>query len=269
MIFTKAFVPGATVEEVLYNTDVYNGLYAYNYLGEHSYTVLDCIDTSMVYDALSKRLRAYPQHHISIKMSQLGFQTDLIQGILVQALDAHLTVFFDMESSQYTDIILNNSIELFQKYGNVGITLQSKLKRTRADMEKICELNMPVRLCKGAYKERKEISYYGNDDIRKHFFDNIKFSLSNNKGLTAIATHDKSLIGSVCNFVNFRTNYFHYEFQMLYGIRPDIYKWLISEKKERVRLYTPFGDNVWPYFWRRIRENPKNLLLAARSMIGV
>jgi proline dehydrogenase len=49
-------------------------------------------------------------------------------------------------------------------------------------------------------------------------------------------------------------------FSMLLGIRPDIAH---SLKKAGCapHLYLLFGDAWFPYFWRRILENPQNLLL--------
>ena len=58
-----------------------------------------------------------------------------------------------------------------------------------------------------------------------------------------------------------------YEFQMLYGIRDDEQRRL-SGAGHTVRVYTPYGDQWYGYFMRRLAERPANLLFFARSLIG-
>ena len=57
-----------------------------------------------------------------------------------------------------------------------------------------------------------------------------------------------------------------FEFQMLYGIRRDLQKRLISDGY-RMRLYVPFGEAWFPYFMRRLAERPANLLFLLRNLL--
>ena len=61
-----------------------------------------------------------------------------------------------------------------------------------------------------------------------------------------------------------------YEFQMLYGIRPNEQRRL-AELGDTVRVYMPYGDEWYGYFMRRLAERPANVAfflraLATRSM---
>ncbi len=58
-----------------------------------------------------------------------------------------------------------------------------------------------------------------------------------------------------------------YEFEMLYGVRPDWQRQLRAQGFS-VRVYVPFGADWWPYAIRRVGENPKNLLLLGRALLG-
>ena len=58
-----------------------------------------------------------------------------------------------------------------------------------------------------------------------------------------------------------------YEFQMLYGIRDDEQRRLAAAG-HTVRVYTPYGDQWYGYFMRRLAERPANLLFFARSLVG-
>jgi proline dehydrogenase len=58
-----------------------------------------------------------------------------------------------------------------------------------------------------------------------------------------------------------------FEFQMLYGVRPEVQRRLVAEGY-RLRVYVPYGTHWAGYFYRRITERPENLLFAVRSMIS-
>jgi proline dehydrogenase len=55
-----------------------------------------------------------------------------------------------------------------------------------------------------------------------------------------------------------------FEFQMLYGIRRDLQRRLVTEGY-RLRLYVPFGKAWYPYFMRRLAERPANVVFLARN----
>jgi proline dehydrogenase len=82
----------------------------------------------------------------------------------------------------------------------------------------------------------------------------------------AIATHDEKMIVAAKAYVaeqNISRDAF--EFQMLYGIRRDLQRQLVSEGY-RLRLYVPFGRAWYPYFMRRLAERPANVLFILRNL---
>ena len=81
----------------------------------------------------------------------------------------------------------------------------------------------------------------------------------------AIATHDEKIIDEAKSFVrNRKIARDSFEFQMLYGIRRDLQRRLVSESY-RLRLYVPFGKAWYPYFMRRLAERPANVVFLARN----
>ena len=56
-----------------------------------------------------------------------------------------------------------------------------------------------------------------------------------------------------------------FEFQMLYGIRPDLQRRLVGEGYV-VRIAAPFGPDWFPYFMRRLAERPENLGFVLRNL---
>jgi proline dehydrogenase len=83
----------------------------------------------------------------------------------------------------------------------------------------------------------------------------------------AIATHDGRLIRAVQRFAAERgIGPERFEFQMLYGVRPELQRRLVAEGW-RLRIYVPYGTHWAGYFYRRISERPENALFALRSLV--
>ncbi len=81
----------------------------------------------------------------------------------------------------------------------------------------------------------------------------------------ALATHDEALIAAIKAYANAGAiDPSHFEFQMLYGVRRDLQRKLVSEGY-KVRVYVPFGREWYPYFMRRLAERPANVLFLVRN----
>ena len=104
-----------------------------------------------------------------------------------------------MEDSPCVDL----EIELFRKLKaefpeNVGLVLQSYLKRTHQDIEDMLDLNsekipLNYRLCKGIYVEPDEIAFKKYEEVNQHFLEDLELMFQN-KIYPGIATHDKFLL---------------------------------------------------------------------------
>ena len=57
-----------------------------------------------------------------------------------------------------------------------------------------------------------------------------------------------------------------FEFQMLYGIRPDEQLRLVRAG-HLVRVYVPFGTDWYGYFTRRLAERPANVGFFLRALL--
>ena len=81
-----------------------------------------------------------------------------------------------------------------------------------------------------------------------------------------LATHDPRLVdigGALA--VKAEREAGTYEFQMLYGIRPDEQKRL-AELGETVRVYLPYGEEWYGYLMRRMAEKPANVAFFLRAL---
>ena len=88
------------------------------------------------------------------------------------------------------------------------------------------------------------------------------------QGYPMVASHDPKLIEIAGYLVeaNERAKG-SYEYQMLFGIRPDEQKRLAADG-EKVRVYIPYGDEWYGYLMRRLAEKPSNLGFFARSLVS-
>ncbi len=171
-------------------------------------------------------------------------------------------VRIDMEDSQCVDL----EIELFRKLysefpANVGLVVQAYMRRTLKDLENLNDLNsaenpMNFRLCKGIYIEPEKIAYKNFNEVQQHFLEDLEFMFQN-KMYAAIATHDKYLVDKSFELIEkFNVDKNMYEFQMLYGVTPDLRQSIIDQG-HRMRVYVPFGKQWFNYCTRRLKENPK------------
>jgi len=211
--------------------------------------------------------------NISIKLSMLGqkidesFCRDNLYQLLDTARETGTFVRLDMEGSD----VIDSTLSLFETARTdypecVGIVLQAYLKRTKEDIQRMCELNARVRLCKGAYKEPRAIAHQNMSVIRDRFCEYMEMLLANAR-YPAIATHDDILIDTTKDYV--RSNgyeYSRFEFQMLYGMRPDT-QVAISNEGFNMRVYIPFGSMWLPYFSRRIRERKENVFFVLKNLV--
>jgi len=134
-------------------------------------------------------------------------------------------------------------------------------------VERMIALGARVRLCKGAYAEPPELAYKDMPAIRAQFLRSAE-ALLERGNYPGIATHDERIIGAVETFVRERAiARDRFEFQLLYGVRPEWQRRLVSEGY-RVRIYVPYGTHWAGYFYRRITERPENVWFALRSLFA-
>ena len=144
---------------------------------------------------------------------------------------------------------------------NVGLVLQAYLKRTKDDVKNMLDLNtadipLNYRLCKGIYREPKEIAYKQYEEINEHFLEDLEYMFQN-KIYPGIATHDKPVVDGAYKLIEkYKVPKHMYEFQMLYGVTPELRK-SILDNGHVMRVYVPFGLKWFAYCTRRLKENPK------------
>src|SRR6185312_3612234 len=149
--------------------------------------------------------------------------------------------------------------------GSVGVVIQAYLDRAEGEIDQLIVEGIPVRLCKGAYKEPAEIAFPRKADVDKNYLL-LAGKLIESRCHPAFATHDGAIVKTLKQLARDSRIYRRrFEFQMLYGIRRDLQRSLAA-RGYPVRVYVPFGPDWYPYFMRRIAERPANALFLARNI---
>lgn len=187
---------------------------------------------------------------------------NFIHEVVKTAAEHNRFIRIDMEDSRCVDAELELFVKLKNEFPkNVGIVLQAYLRRTDSDLQTLKENNteqnpVNIRLCKGIYIESEKIAYKKHDEINEHFLKDLEFMFQN-KMYAAIATHDKYLVENALKLVDkYNVPKNRYEFQMLYGVTPELRQSIINEG-HLMRVYVPFGKHWFNYSTRRLKENPK------------
>ncbi len=210
---------------------------------------------------------------ISLKLTQLGldistdFCTANLRRIVERADVLGNFVRIDMEHSDYTERTLQVFCNVFGEHQNVGIVIQSYLKRSEQDVKRLIGLGAPVRLCKGAYQEPSSVAFQDKVQVDSSYVRLMQLPLDGGTP-TAIATHDERMIEATLEYAEAnKIDRDAYELQMLYGVRRRLQGELIADGLP-VRLYLPYGSQWYSYFMRRMAERPANLLFVLRAMLG-
>jgi proline dehydrogenase len=273
----RRFVAGASTDDALRVTrELADGGLAtsLDYLGEDTVTAEQAAAVRDEYVGLLGRLRAAsltPAAEVSVKLSALGQKVDdrtayeYARSICSAAADAGTTVTLDAEDHTTTDSTLEILAELRTDFPTTGAVLQAYLRRTEADCRELAPSGSRVRLCKGAYAEPESVAFQSALDVDKSYVRCLNILMSGD-GYPMVATHDRRLVA----IAEDRARWFdrstdEYEFQMLYGIRPEEQARLAADG-QTVRVYVPYGHQWYGYLMRRLGERPANVAFFARAL---
>ena len=279
--FSSRFVAGTQVEDVLQATRKVNqsGLsVSIDNLGENVTNADEARASAALYHQLLDDIAAQKLNaNISLKLTHMGLDVDekmareQVSALVAKAaaMSPKNFVRVDMEGSPYTQRTFDFVHELHRQPGNagcVGAVIQSYMRRSESDVQRLLSDGIRIRLCKGAYKEPPEIAFQRKSEVDESYVRLMKTLMKSNV-YHGLATHDENIINQAKSFAlqeNIAKESF--EFQMLYGIRRDLQQSLVKDGW-RMRVYIPFGSEWYPYLMRRLAERPANVLFIAKNLL--
>ncbi len=271
-IFSKKYIAGETIEDAIRVCKELNAKgikITLDLLGEFITKLEEAEDNKNQYLSIIERIQAEKiDGNYSLKPTMFGLLINKevcylnIREIIAKAASYNAFVRIDMEDSQCTDLEIDLYRRLKKEFpANVGLVVQAYLKRTLQDLQNLLDIHSPkqplnYRLCKGIYVEPEAIAYKKYQEVNDHFLGDLEFMFKNSI-YPGIATHDKPLVEGAYTLINkYKVPKSMYEFQMLYGVTPDLRKSVV-EKGHTMRVYVPYGKQWFGYSTRRLKENPK------------
>ncbi len=275
--FSRRYIAGSTVEEafqVVGQVTADGAMSTLDILGEFIATREQASACAEAYASLFRRIHdeSVRETNLSVKLTSLGLLLDReyclqnMRRLLQLAEETDNFVRIDMEDSSCTSPTLEIYRALRSEFPNrVGIVLQSRLRRTVEDVDRLAAESCNFRLCKGIYLEPREIAYCAPEIIRRNF-SLVLDRMFECGAYVGIATHDEILVLEALRLIRkYGLTPEQYEFQMLLGVDEQLRKILI-EAGHRLRVYIPFGEHWYSYSVRRLRENPEVAGYAFKAM---
>ena len=204
--------------------------------------------------------------NVSVKLTAIGLAEGSataaarLESILMTAQRVNGFVRVDAEHAESLDALHEIVLAARAAGRPVGTVLQANMHRSTADCARLTSAGVPIRLVKGAY----DPGAYGVGDPAAvdAAYLALATTLLTSSVQLAFGTHDERILVQIAERSRGRA-----EAQLLYGVRSDLADRLASAGW-RVRIYTPYGPDWWPYSLRRMAERPANLRFVLRSLFG-
>jgi len=266
--FSKRYIAGPEVEDafrVARGLEQRGACATFDILGEFITTAEEARANTESYVDLIRRIAAggFASRNVSVKLTSLGLLLDRtlcldnMRTLMGAAREVDGFVRVDMEDSQCTDRTIEIYRTLRREFaGHVGLVVQSRLRRTLADVDDLTAEPSSFRLCKGIYLEPRPIAFTDAELIRRNF-TLVLDRMFERGAYVGIATHDEILVWEALRLIRkHKLGRDAYEFQMLLGVDEELRNIILADG-HRLRVYVPFGRQWYAYSVRRLRENPQ------------
>ncbi|HVF29001.1 MAG TPA: proline dehydrogenase family protein [Pyrinomonadaceae bacterium] len=275
---TARFVAGEDIEQTIAairELNAHNCTASFDHLNESVTKVAETEEEVREYLRILSRIDDTGiRSNVSIKLTQFGLDIDPeltyknARTVVAEAARRGNFVRVDMEASNVTQVTINIFKRLRAEFGldDVGLVVQSYLRRTEQDVKDLLKIPARIRLCKGAYNEPPEVAFPDKNDVDENYIRLMRVLLSSGV-YHGIATHDPKMIeATISHAAREGIGKEAFEFQMLYGVRRDLQEHL-SRDGYRMRVYVPYGKHWYPYFMRRLAERPANVWFVMKNML--
>jgi len=265
--FSQRYIAGTSLDDAcrtVHDLNDANCTATLDVLGEDS-TSEEQVEAAV--DEYLKAIRDIQAHSlrcgVSVKLSEMGLRFDVprcrqaMHTLASSAKQHGRFLRIDMEDSSVTTVTLDIYRQLRREFENVGIVIQSCLRRSELDIADLMDEGPTnVRLCKGIYIEPEDIAFVDADEIRSSFNNLLEQLFDGGVTRAAIATHDPALVAYAEDMIDkMGVAKDRYEFQMLLGVAGTLRRELVA-KGHPLRVYVPYGERWHAYSLRRLRENP-------------
>ncbi len=221
---------------------------------------------------------------ISVKPTQLGLERSesrCLEHTLALAAHAEAVgsvLWIDMEDSSWVDPTLDLYETVKAAHPETGLALQSYLRRTPDDLERLAPLSPVIRLVKGAYAEPPDVAFPAKAETDRAYEElairmlELVRDAAGKGGVRApravFGTHDLPLVERIeARGRAMGLGPEAWEVHMLYGIRAGEQARLQS-RGIQVGTLISYGEAWYRWYMRRLAERPANVWFVAKSVFG-
>ncbi len=228
-------------------------------------------ETEAIIDLVNRLAAAGGMATISFDLSHIGSVVSPSLGrdnalrIAQAARDAGTSVMVSAEGSARTDLVLEIWQQISGDFPETGVTLQARLHRTPADLDRVIRRPGPVRVVKGAFLEPAAIAHARNAEAMFDAYRAMVTRLVRTGHRVNIATHDEALVDGLRDDLGDDLRAEHVEFEMLQGLGTDLLDRLRREHLT-TREYIVYGPEWWLYVLNRIAEHPERAITALADL---
>jgi proline dehydrogenase len=276
----KRFMPGEALDDALEAASQFGKAGLGTVLTELGEQVTNRAEAAAVRDhylgVFEKVQRRKLPAHVSVKLTHLGLEASkegCVQDVLklaARAEQARSFLWIDMEESRYVDATLEVYRRAKAEWPSVGVCLQAYLHRTAKDLEGLMALAPAIRLVKGAYNEPPDVAFPKKRDVDENYrqlAQRLLGEAARQRAKPVFGTHDLELIEALRKAaVAQRLDPSAYEFHMLYGIRAEEQRKLVS-MGAKVRILISYGNAWFAWYMRRLAERPANVWFVLRNVV--
>jgi proline dehydrogenase len=187
---------------------------------------------------------------LTVKLSQLGqrWTPELCRAALgeiaAQARARGAFVWVDMERARDVDRTIHDFLAARRQHDNVGLCLQTYLRRTEKDLRSLLKDGHPVRLVKGYYRESVADQFRTWAETTENM-KRLLVPLLAQSSRPALGTHDESVLAEARRLLAARPRP-DFEFQFFLGAKSHLPEALVRDGL-RARVYVPYG-RLFRYF---------------------
>lgn len=211
---------------------------------------------------------------LSVKPTQLGLDESVdtcvqqLLPVVARAASHGALLWIDMEDSSYVDRTLALYERLKASHANVGLCLQTYLRRTPADLERLLPIKPAIRLVKGAYAEPPSVAFPDKAETDAQFValgERLLEAARTGGAFPVFGTHDMTIVRRLVERAGaMGVAPGAFEVHMLYGIRSAEQRALAAQG-HAARCLISYGSNWFPWYMRRLAERPANVWFVVRS----
>jgi proline dehydrogenase len=198
--------------------------------------------------------------YLSIKLTALQFNYDLLQRIVERAQRSSIRLHFDSMACDTADATFAAIDRTRSLYGNLSCTIPARWRRSAADILHAIEMGVRVRIVKGEWPDTDANA----PDVQSAFLELVE-SAAVPHATVAIATHDLDLGreavrrakrgGAAC------------EIELLYGLPMRPMLDMAQTEGVPVRIYVPYGQCGLPYTLKEAVNNPRIIGRFVRDLL--